>query len=173
VARVGWVALILAIGVGIGFYMSDGREGPARPDGLRLGVSYDQALRHLGDQFAMEKAALADGRERWIGTSGEVKATVELIGEAADLSRAALVIWMPLDAEHLSVYHRNRVVLFRFLDDTTPEIRGQYSWRSTALDQFREGTSTLEEKVVAGRQIRLRFEPESEMVHAFVEPLGQ
>src|SRR3954466_12058153 len=99
-----------------------------------IGITYEQAMRYFGDDFRMSKSTPVDGRDRYMGTSKNGMAVLEIIGQRNDLSQASLIVGLPNDSPAIVVH--NAAMLLRFLKNTVPGWAGSSAWATSTLKKI-------------------------------------
>jgi len=81
---------------------------------------------YLGEWFRLQPSTPVDGCERYVSTSTNGLALIEIMGERQNIVGATLIIGLPrAEPEAIAV---NAGMLLRFLKNTMPEWKGCKDW---------------------------------------------
>ena len=138
---------------------SVGRGGKVR---LPIGLTYDQVMQYLDRSFIMEYSAVADGSDRYLGSTMDSLAMLEIIGTKSNISSTFLMIGTPNDRPDLVA--RNAGMLARFLQNTFPEWPDVSDWGSAALERIASGPRRTDQLIRGDRLVKMEFTPELGMV---------
>lgn len=114
-----------------------------------MGVSYTQAMQHLDNQFSMEKSTPVDGKTRYMGSTPDNLAIIELIGDETDIERASFLFGLPNGVPEIA--DRNRLLLTRFLKNTVPEWKSSNVWIVKSVEKVVKGGEEI--TVIQGNKI--------------------
>jgi hypothetical protein len=94
--------------------LSPGMDSPR----LGTGVGYESATKYLQQSVRFEPGVMVSGESTWVGRAGSL--TIELVGQTANLTRAALTRVYTRGAT-LESNTRDVAVMVRFLFNLAPE----------------------------------------------------
>ncbi len=60
-----------------------------------IGISYAQATQYLANAITLKRSSSVNGQTRYMGTTDDKMAIMEIIGERKNISQASLVIGLP------------------------------------------------------------------------------
>jgi len=130
-----------------------------------LGVSYDDILtlfRNIDIHFDVEEASPVQGQTRSMGSTDDGLAYLEVIGNQADISQAALMLAIPSDAPEIRV--RNAVLCVAMLNYMFPDWEDSSSWFSRTLERLRTTDDISDEIVQGERVLKVVFSSELGMI---------
>jgi hypothetical protein len=99
-----------------------------------MGVSYNQVMAYLPSQIKMTKSTPVRGEDRYMGSTADNLAMLEIIGAKENISQTTLIIGLPNDSKTTVI--RNTGLYIRFLKNTVPEWPGVTDWGNDALKRF-------------------------------------
>jgi len=127
--------------------------------GTNTGLSYSQITQYLSSYFTLEKSTPVNGQPRYMATTEDKLAVLELIGDRSDLTQATLIIGVPNDSQTTLV--RNSAMFMRFVKNAAPNWVGGGDWAVAALKK----ATTTENPVSTVRGAR-------RITVSFLKPLG-
>lgn len=134
-------------------------------DAARIGVA-EATIQSLFEQpdigFTFEHSSPVAGRPRIIGTSAHGLATIELIGQPANLTRAAITISIPDD--NTDALTLNAEYVLRFIQNTAPQWAGGGDWVIQNLEAFAAGQKKAVKTTQAGKEISMTLIGEQEFL---------
>lgn len=119
----------------------------------KLGVSYNQMMNYLSNFFTMEKSTPVKGEDRYMSTTSNKLATLEIIGKKDDISETSLLIGIPSDDN--SVIIENSAILLRFLKNAVPEWEDSSDWATTSMEKIAASSNDKEEKIYGDKKINM------------------
>lgn len=99
-----------------------------------MGVSYSQVMAYLESQIKMTKSTPVRDEDRYMGSTADNLAMLEIIGAKESISQTTLIIGLPNDSKTTVI--RNTGLYLRFLKNTVPEWQGVTDWGNDALKRF-------------------------------------
>lgn len=99
--------------------------------GAGTGLSYSQMTEYLSSYFTLERSTPVHGETRYMGTTSDKLAALELIGDRNDLTEATLIIGLPNDSQ--TVLIQNSGLFMRFVQNAAPTWAGSNKWAVAAL----------------------------------------
>ncbi|GAK50701.1 hypothetical protein U14_01934 [Candidatus Moduliflexus flocculans] len=84
-----------------------------------LGVSYKQATQKLAASFAIKQSTPVNGQPRYMGMSHNQLATIEIIGDQQNISKASLLLGVPNDDSQ--ALQQNALFALQFVQNVVPE----------------------------------------------------
>lgn len=111
-----------------------------------LGISYNQVIADLGDIFSLKDTPLTDGRTRYMGSSYDNLALLEITGEKKNVEEVALVVFIPQDdAEGIT---RVTVYVLKVIQNVFPNWTASDEWLRDALRTIAREYNTKETSTV-------------------------
>ena len=146
----------------IGTQSNDSSEAS---DAARIGVA-EATIQSLFEQpdigFTFENSSAVNGEPRMIGTSAHGLATIELIGQPADLTRATIKVSIPDDDTQALTLNAEYVL--RFIQSVAPQWPGGGEWVIQNLDAFASGHRSAVNTIQAGKEISMALIGEQEFL---------
>lgn len=140
----------------------------APPVTKRLGVSYDQMMNYLSNFFTMEKSSPVNGVDRYMATTTNGLAILEIIGNKDNISQTTLLLGLPNDNSTVAI--ENSALLLLFLKNAVPEWKDRDTWATASLKKIAETSSDEEKKLYGGKSIEMSFLKELGMLSVTVKP---
>ncbi len=129
---------------------------------LPIGISYDQIMRYIGQDFPMVKLDDVRGLPCYGGNAPGDHARLEITGNRDNVSRASLAIGLPDDAH---VRLENLAKMMRFVKNVAPELEddSDSDWFTNA---FKRVTSTgqKEQKIIGNKLLEMDMNIEVRML---------
>ncbi len=129
---------------------------------LPIGISYDQIMRYLGQNFPMVKLDDVRGLPCYSGTTSDNHASLEIIGDRNDVSKASLSIGLPDDAH---VRLENLGKMMRFIKNVAPELEddSDSDWFGNAFERV-ISTGKKEQIVIGNKLLEMNLMREIRML---------
>jgi hypothetical protein len=122
------------------------------------GVSFDQINAYLESYITLKKSSAVDGQDRYMGSTADSLAVLEVIGPKNDVVQASLIVGLPNDAPQILA--RNMGMLIRFIKNVAPEWKGGSEWATAAIGKVTANPDKSEKKVVGRKLITMKlFQP--------------
>jgi predicted Zn finger-like uncharacterized protein len=137
----------------------------ASPEGI--GVSYGQVVAHLENEIKMTKSSRVRGEYRYMGSTADNLAILEIIGAKENISQTTLIIGLPNDSK--TVVTRNTALYLQFLKNTVPEWPGVTDWANSALKRFASSSETSAEISHGNKAISLELLKPTTMLSVMVK----
>lgn len=117
-----------------------------QPQPAGIGVTYEQAMQGLNNDFIMKSSPLNDGRERYLGRPADGMAVLEIIGQKNNISGIHIMLGTPKDSD--AILRRNATRLAHVLINTVPEWNSASEWASRTLSKLSHETGDSSESIV-------------------------
>lgn len=165
--KVGWSIIILVVGV----YALGSKEPidleTSTTTTSQLGITYDQMMESLSDNFDMEKAEPVNGEDRYMGISSNGIAVIEIIGKKENITKATISIGLPSDNTDAVV--ENSALFQRFLSNIATDWDESSNWATSTLTNLVETSISEKEKVYNGRRYKITYHESMGMLLLTIE----
>ena len=104
---------------------------PSRPAVTPIGVSYDQVLGDMGEYFKIQRAQTNEVPPRYVGTTEDSLAIIEITGEKLNIVKVTLAYALPVG--HKDVALRNNLFAVKMLMNCDPTWTDASQWVATHL----------------------------------------
>jgi hypothetical protein len=129
--------------------------------GSTLNISYAEIVELLDDYFHIKQSSEVGGQPRYIGRSTNGVATLELVGDKANLSHVSLQIGLPDDS--IEAFGENTIFLQQFLENV-------FSWNANAA--FDKVIQLMEQSNREGEMPRTTIIDDKQMTVRYYESMG-
>jgi len=130
-----------------------------------MGISYKTVMQGFERTFEMRETTdmFVERRQpRYIGVDVASRASLEILGEKADIGRARLTVWMPRVMLSMETVHTQRalgkMLMMRFLLNTMPGTHPT-TWLDGFVSAYNEGEDISTVEVYEGRKLVLGTDP--------------
>lgn len=117
-----------------------------------IGISYDQVMASFDGGIIVEKSTPVRGEDRYMGSTADKLATLEIIGPKINISKASLVLGVGVSDAPAGIIERNERFILHFLKNTMPEWKGSSEWGRYARKEALK-TLTSPKTIIKGNKI--------------------
>ena len=100
--------------------------GPGRPAVKPIGVTYRQVLEGLGEEFTIQPVQTGEVPQRFIGTTEDSLALIEITGEKSNILKVTLAYALPVDQKDIAL--RNNLFAVKILMNCDPTWTDALQW---------------------------------------------
>jgi len=123
--------------------------------GEKIDIPYDQAVKNLSNIIILNKSTPVKGEERYVGTTADGLAVLEIIGDKQNIIKASLLVTTPSDTPN--IVQRNANIATQFVINLFPEREKEASdWLAFAMDKLAHSNLEAEEKSFGNKRIEVR-----------------
>ncbi len=134
----------------------------AYADQQSIGLSYIQVTKYLSNSITLHKSSSVRGQTRYLGTTNDKLAILEVIGQKKNISQATLVIGLPKDSQPILM--RNGAMLLRFMTNIAPDWSDSTRWATNALGQVTSSSNNSTYTIRGNKRIEMTFQRQLAMV---------
>jgi len=132
----------------------------------RIGISYKQVMDYLTNFFQMEKKTQVFGQDRYMGTTSDKQADLEVIGDKGNISSVTLSLRLSKDGK---LAERNNTMMLRLLKNTVPNWKDSSNWANNTLEQITTASKNSRSIIHENKKITMQFFRPLNMVLLIVE----